>query len=243
MENAVSAGKLSTREDRLHRGRKVTMAFLMQGWGQFINQVVLIVLLVIFNRTGGSAGDPPYSATAAQFTYRLSFAIPAVGTAWLAYYRTWKMRAASRQLEKAKQKTKVTGYDVRSLKLTINNFGGRLLATAGTWFCNDVFFYGNKLFQGQFINVISRNPSSIMTVWTWNMVNVTVSLAGYYAASLLIDNKMYGRKNMQQVSRPAPRIAARGAKRRRTRNDQERRTSEDGERESARLTNHVRSAS
>ncbi|KAI2629661.1 MFS general substrate transporter [Hypoxylon sp. NC1633] len=196
MENAVSAGKLSTRDDRLHRGRKVTMAFLMQGWGQFVNQVALIVLLVIFNR---GHGNPPYSMTAAQYAFRLSFAFPALGTLWLAYYRTWKMKAAGKHLEKAKKKANVTGYDVRSLKLTVGNFGGRLLATAGGWFCNDVFFYGNKLFQSQFINVISNNPKSIMTTWTWNLVNVVVSLAGYYAASMLIDNKMYGRKNMQQV--------------------------------------------
>ncbi|KAI0889882.1 MFS general substrate transporter [Annulohypoxylon maeteangense] len=196
MENAVTAGRLSTRDDRLHRGRKVTMAFLMQGWGQFVNQVVLIVLLVIFNR---GSGNPPYSVTAAQYAFRLSFAFPAIGTLWLAYYRTWRMKSASKQLEKAKKKSKVTGYDVRSLKLTFSNFGGRLFATAGGWFCNDVFFYGNKLFQGQFIKVISDNPSSIMTTWTWNLVNVVVGLAGYYMASLLIDNKMYGRKAMQQV--------------------------------------------
>lgn len=146
MENAVTAGRLSTRDDRLHRGRKVTMAFLMQGWGQFVNQVVLIVLLVIFNRGSGNA---PYSATAAQYAFRLSFAFPAIGTLWLAYYRTWKMKSASKQLEAAKKKSNVTGYDVRSLKLTIGNFGGRLLATAGGWFCNDVFFYGNKLFQSK----------------------------------------------------------------------------------------------
>lgn len=146
MENAVSAGRLSTRDDRLHRGRKVTMAFLMQGWGQFVNQVVLIVLLVIFNRGSGS---PPYSTTAAQYAFRLSFAFPAVGTLWLCYYRTWKMKSASKHLEKAKKKANVTGYDVRSLKMTCSNFGGRLLATAGGWFCNDVFFYGNKLFQSK----------------------------------------------------------------------------------------------
>ncbi|KAI1096142.1 MFS general substrate transporter [Rostrohypoxylon terebratum] len=196
MENAVTAGRLSTRDDRLHRGRKVTMAFLMQGWGQFVNQVVLIVLLVIFNR---GHGNPPYSVTAAQYAFRLSFAFPAIGTLWLTYYRTWRMKSASKQLEKAKKKSKVTGYDVRSLKMTFSNFGGRLFATAGGWFCNDVFFYGNKLFQGQFIKVISDNPSSIMTTWTWNLVNVVVSLAGYYMASMVIDNKMYGRKTMQQV--------------------------------------------
>jgi hypothetical protein len=144
MENAVSSGKLSTRDDRLHRGQKVTMAFLMQGWGQLVNQVLLIVLLLIFNRGNG---DPPYSETAAQWTFRLSFAIPGIGTLWLVYYRTWKMKSASKHLEQAKKKANVTGYDVKSMKLTVSHFGGRLLATAGTWFCNDVFFYGNKLFQ------------------------------------------------------------------------------------------------
>ena len=196
LENAVSAGKLSTREDRLHRGRRVTMAFLMQGWGQFVNQVLLIVLLVIFN---SGSGNPPYTKSAAQFCFRLSFAFPAIGTAWLTYYRTWKMPNASRKLAEAKTRAKVTGYDFNSLRYCFKHFGGRLLATAGTWFCNDVFFYGNKLFQGQFIKVISPDSDSLMTTWTWNLVNITVSLAGYYLASLLIDNKLYGRRTMQQV--------------------------------------------
>ncbi|KAF3009161.1 hypothetical protein G7054_g1660 [Neopestalotiopsis clavispora] len=196
MENAVSAGKLSTRDDRLHRGRKVTLAFMMQGWGQFVNQVMLIVLMFIFNR---GYGNPPYSETATQWVFRLSFAFPALGTLWLVYYRTWKMPSAGKKLDQAKKKANVTGYDVKSMKLTFKNFGGRIFATALGWFCNDVFFYGNKLFQGQFINIVSNNPSSVMTTWTWNLVNCVVSLCGYYAASLLIDNKMYGRKMMQQV--------------------------------------------
>lgn len=202
LESAVTSGKLSTKEDRLHRGRRVTMAFLMQGWGQFANQVLLIVLFLIFNR---GYGDPPTSASreafanATQIIFRLSFAFPAIGTLWLVYYRTWKMPNASKQLAQAKARTNVTGYDVNALKSCFGQFGGRLLATAGTWFCNDVFFYGNKLFQGEFIKVISDNPKSLMTTWTWNLVNITVSLAGYYLASLLIDNKLYGRKMMQQV--------------------------------------------
>ncbi|GJC86981.1 inorganic phosphate transporter 1-2 [Colletotrichum liriopes] len=196
MENSVTAGRMSTREDRLHRGRKVTMAFLMQGWGQLINQVVLIVLLVIFNR---GYGNGPYSVSAAQYTFRLSFALPAIGTLWLVYYRTWKMPRANQQLALAKKKQGVTGYDVNALKYCCQHFGGRLLATAGTWFCNDVFFYGNKLFQGQFISIISSNPDSLLTKWTWSVINVVVSLCGYYLASMFIDNKLYGRKMMQQV--------------------------------------------
>lgn len=196
MESSVGAGKLSTRDDRLHRGRKVTSAFLMQGWGQLVNQVILIVLLLIFHH---GKGTPPYSTHSTQIIFRLSFAIPAVGTLWLAYYRAYKMPHASRQLQIAKKKTNVTGYDVNSMRLTFKYFGGRLLATAGCWFCNDVFFYGNKLFQSQFISLISNGSSSIMTTWIWNLYNIIIALAGYYMASFLIDNKLYGRKNMQQI--------------------------------------------
>lgn len=196
MENAVGSGKLSTRDDRLHRGRKVTSAFLMQGWGQFFNQVLLILLLLIFHHGSGS---PPYSQIAAQWTYRVSFAIPAVGTLWLVYFRVYKMRSASKQLQAAKKKQSVTGYDTQSLKMTFTWFGPRVIATAGAWFANDVFFYGNKLFQAQFIAALTPGNSSVMTGWLWNLCNVGVSLCGYYLASFLIDHKLYGRKWMQIV--------------------------------------------
>ncbi|KAK2807233.1 hypothetical protein FQN50_005520 [Emmonsiellopsis sp. PD_5] len=214
MENAVGSGKISTKEDRLHRGRKVTSAFLMQGWGQFFNQAILIILLLCFHH---GSGNPPYSTVSAQWTYRISFAIPAVGTLWLVYYRYYKMHAASKQLAIAKAKSKVTGYDTESLSLTFKYFGFRLLATAGTWYANDVFFYGNKLFQSEFIAVISPNSDSIMPGWLYNLLNVGVSLLGYYAAcefpdihskavfisdksaAFFIDNKLYGRKWMQMI--------------------------------------------
>lgn len=179
MENAVGSGKVSTKEDRLHRGRKVTSAFLMQGWGQFFNQVLLILLLLAFHHGSGNA---PYSALAAQWTYRVSFAIPAVGTLWLIYYRAYKMKSASKQLMAAKKKSKVTGYDTESLKLTFTYFWPRMIATAGGWFANDVFFYGNKLFQSEFISVITHKGTSIMPGWLYNLINVSVSLVGYYLA-------------------------------------------------------------
>ena len=181
MENATGSGRVSTREDRLHRGRKVTMAFLMQGWGQFFNQVILIILLLIFHHKA----NPPYSEVSAQWTFRVSFALPAVGTLWLVYYRTYKMPLASKQLNAAKKKANVTGYDVQSLKMTFTHFGSRIIATSIGWFCNDVFFYGNKLFQSQFIKVISPTSTSVMEGWLWNLVNVGVSLAGYYMACKL----------------------------------------------------------
>ena len=133
MENAVGSGKISTRDDRLHRGRKVTSAFLMQGWGQFLNQVILIILLIIFN---SGSGFPPYDRTVVQWTYRMSFVIPAIGTLWLIYYRFYKMKSASKQLMAAKKKQSITGYDVKSLKLTFTVFGPRVFATAFGWVSN-----------------------------------------------------------------------------------------------------------
>jgi hypothetical protein len=62
-----------------------------------------------------------------------------------------------------------------------------------------VFFYGNKLFQSQFIAVLSPNTTSVTTNWLWNLANVGVELVGYYLASFLIDNKLYGRKWMQII--------------------------------------------
>lgn len=197
MENAVGSGKVSTKEDRLHRGRKVTSAFLMQGWGQLLNQGLLILLLLIFHH---GEGGPPYSKSTAQFTYRVSFAIPAAGTLWLIYYRAYKMKAASKQLMAAKKKQKVTGYDTQSLKLTFTFFGPRILATAGTWFMNDVFFYGNKLFQNDFIAVLTPGSTGdVMVGWLYNLLNVGVSLFGYYLSSFMIDYKFYGRKWLMGV--------------------------------------------
>jgi MFS family permease len=187
---------VSTADDRLHRGRKVLQAFLMQGWGQFFNQAILILLLLVFNGTGG---NPPYSKTATQWTYRIAFVFPALGTLFLVYYRAYRMPYPSRHLERAKRKHDVTGYDVESLKLCFSHFGPRMFATCGAWFANDVFFYGNKLFQGQFIAVIAPHSKSVMVGWLYNMINIGVSLVGYYLASFLIDYKFYGRNRMMQV--------------------------------------------
>jgi hypothetical protein len=83
--------------------------------------------------------------------------------------------------------------------MTFTYFGPRLLATAGAWYANDIFFYGNKLFQNQFIAVLTPGNPSVMTGWLWNLVNVGVSLVGYYLASFFIDSKLYGRKWMMIV--------------------------------------------
>lgn len=184
----------STREDRLHRGRKVLQAFLMQGWGQLLNQGILLILLLIFH----GSGDYPYSKLSVQWTYRVSFVFPAVFTLYIVYYRAYRLPQPSKQLMDAKRRAKVTGYDIESFRMLWRHFAPRMIATMGGWFCNDVFFYGNKLFQGNFIDAVTGNTKDVTVGWLYNLINIGVSLVGYYMASFLIDHKLYGRKFMQE---------------------------------------------
>lgn len=188
------AGRNSSTDDKLHRGRNVSLAFTMQGWGQLVNQGLLIVCLLAFH--GG--GNPPYGEVSTQWTFRISFAFVGVVTLWLIYHRIYKLQYADNELRIAKRKTSVTGYDKLSLQLVMTHYWHRLVGTAGTWFCNDFFFYGNKIFQSVFIRVIDPN-STVMGAWLWNLLNVGCSLVGYYMAALLIDHKFYGRRRMQAI--------------------------------------------
>jgi hypothetical protein len=196
-------GPGSSTADKLHRGRNVQLAFLMQGWGQLFNQAVLIILLLAFHSQGG----PPYKETSTQWTYRVSFAIILPFTLYLAYYRFYKVRYADDALRRAKRRSNTSGYDAASLKLVMRHYWPRLLATAGCWvsffvaghsmrgssqifqFCNDFFFYGSRLFQNQFLKIISPG-GSVMTGWLLNLINLGVSLIGYYLAAFTIDNKV-----------------------------------------------------
>lgn len=186
-----------TTGDRMHRGRNVLLAFLMQGWGQFINQVLLILLLLIFNNTLKT----PIKPTAAQYTFRVSFAFISAVTLFLAYYRYYKISYHSEDsLRDAKQRLNTSGYDLKSLKLAMGHYWHRLFAAAACWFFNDFFFYGNKIFSGVFIKLITGPGGTFGTTWLYNLINVGVQLPGYYMAALLVDHKLYGRKWMQAIS-------------------------------------------
>lgn len=196
LENKAAAGQ-AQRDDKLHRGRNVVLAFLMQGWGQLLNQGLLILLVLVLH--GGST--PPYSEKTGQWVFRLSFAFMIPFTLWLAYWRFYKKKYSEAALRRSKKNSHVnqSGYDIVSLKLVCSHFGGRLFGTCMCWLAADFLFYGAKLFASTFIKVITPNSTGVMTGWLWNLLNVGVSLVGYYLAAFLVDHKFYGRKRMQTV--------------------------------------------
>jgi len=188
-------GVNNSRDDKLHRGRGVALAFLMQGWGQLANQLVLIIALLIFN----SGGNPPYSESATQYTFRVSFGIAAISILYFLYLRVFKMKNVDQNLKASRQRGNVTGYDVQSLKIVMNHYWHRLLATSLCWFCNDFPFYGNQIFRNVFLSLVTSSENQVMTLWLYNLINVGCELVGYYLAALLMDHKFYGRKRMQAV--------------------------------------------
>ena len=196
MEN--HGGRFSTSTgDRLHRGRNVAMAFLMQGWGQFFNQAVLILCLLIFHH--GSMMQP-VSTVATQWTFRVSFGLIAGVTLFLVYYRLYRIKYASEVLDETKQRLHTSGYDIRSLKLALHHYWHRLVGTTISWYANDFFFYGAKIFTSVFVAQITGSkdaPDSLQETWLYNLINIGVSMVGYYLAAFLIDHKAYGRKWMQ----------------------------------------------
>ncbi len=188
-------GQASTKHDRLHRGRSVALAFLMQGWGQLANQLVLILVMLIFNHSI----NPGYGHTATQATFRISFAIAALFLLYFLYLRVYHLKGVDHFLKASRQKTNVTGYDVKSLKLVTNHYWHRLLATSVCWFCNDFPFYGNQIFRNVFLQIVTSSSSEVGELWLYNLINIGCELAGYYLAALLMDHKHYGRKRMQAV--------------------------------------------
>lgn len=111
-------GQGTSRDDKLHRGRNVLLAFLMQGWGQPINQAVLIVLLLLFH----SGANPPYGKTAAQYTFRVSFAFIAVFLLGLIYIRTFRLKKVDEASRASKKRSNVAGYDIQSLRLISRHY-------------------------------------------------------------------------------------------------------------------------
>lgn len=63
-------------------------------------------------------------------------------------------------------------------------------------FDRDFYYYGNKLFQSDFIGIIQPG-STLIGQLQFNLLNSSVALVGYYAAAFTIDKPWMGRRRMQ----------------------------------------------
>jgi len=185
-------------EMRKRRGETVVLTFTQQGWGNFANTLVILLLLAILGATGEVSEDD------AALTWRLQFVVGTVIVAATSLYRflyleeskVWEeeRKTADKELEiegEADHKSKL--YSV-----IFKRNWSRLFITCGAWFVNDFAFYGNKLFQSTFIEAVSPG-ASLFVRYQWTLLNGAVSLCGYFAAAYFIDKPWYGRKRMQAI--------------------------------------------
>ena len=93
----------------------------------------------------------------------------------------------------------MTGYDSHSLPMNFHHFGDCLpLRPGGS--ATIMLFYENKLFQGQFISVVPSNPKGHHSYLVVESVqHPSIAGGGIIPRPSLIDNRLYGRKMMQQA--------------------------------------------
>jgi MFS family permease len=186
-------------EMRHRRGETVVLTFTQQGWGNFTNTLVIIILMAILGATGTTV-----SAYDAELTWRLQFVIGTVIVAIVSLYRFLyleesKVWAAERKT--ADHELEVEGEADHKSKLysvVLKRNWSRLFVTCGAWVVNDLAFYGNKLFQSTFIEVISPG-ASLFVRYQWTLLNAGVSLCGYFTAAYFVDKPYYGRRRMMNV--------------------------------------------
>lgn len=151
--------------------------------------------MLIFHHSG--IPHPTFGNANTQEVFRISFFIAALFILYFLYLRIFKMRNVDHNLKRSRAESKVTGYDVASLKLTFSHYWHRLLATALCWYCNDFPFYGGQIFRSILLNLVTTNSNDVFTYWLYNLINVGCELVGYYLSALFIDHRMAGRKRIQ----------------------------------------------
>lgn len=185
-------------EMRKRRGETVVLTFTQQGWGNFINTLVILLLLAIMGAT------EEISENEAALTWRLQFVVGTIIVACTSLYRYLYLEESKvweKERETADKELEIEGETEHKSKLYYVIFKrnwSRLLITCGAWFVNDFAFYGNKLFQSTFIEVISPGASQF-TRYKWTLLNSGVALCGYFTAAYCVDKTWYGRKRMQAI--------------------------------------------
>ncbi|KAK9919115.1 hypothetical protein WJX75_009501 [Coccomyxa subellipsoidea] len=198
---AASASERAESSDKLRskRGQTTVLVFAMQGWGNILNLAVLLFFLGVQGQTG-----PQYSFRALSITWRMQYALGLLPIIFMLVYRVSYLKESSVWQEQRRLKLEGKLGDKQSEKresrrkllLLLRHYWHRLLGTALGWFAWDFYYYGNKLFQSEFINVIHPG-STLVPLLEYNLLNSSVALFGYYFAAFTIDKLWMGRRRMQ----------------------------------------------
>ena len=182
-------------ENRAKRGQTIALVFTQQGWGNFSNTLVILILLACV----GATGRQP-TADESTVILHVQFAVGLAIILGLLVYRFTKLEESKvweAERRGVDQELKDEGDDGKdSAKLysvVLKRNWPRLLETSFAWFLNDFVFYGNKLFQSRFIEIMSGPDAPLFTNISWTLLNSGIGLAGYFMSAFMIDRRWYGR--------------------------------------------------
>lgn len=187
-------------ELRSKRGQTIALTFTMQGWGNWSNTLVILILLACVGATGMDI-----TPNQASIVIHVQFAVALFLLLGLIVYRFTKLeesrvwqaerKGVDHELEEEGEKE----HQSKLYTVILKRNWSRLIATCGCWILNDLAFYGNKLFQSTFIAALSGGKATEFKNIQWTLLNSTISLCGYFTAAYMVDRKWYGRRRMQMV--------------------------------------------
>ncbi|GAX74530.1 hypothetical protein CEUSTIGMA_g1979.t1 [Chlamydomonas eustigma] len=206
MASSSAAERSATTPELRHlRAQQVILVFSNQGMGNFVNTCVITVFMVIFRQTG-TQQDMTFEGSKSCLT--LMYGVGAVVCTAMVLHCFYSV-GESKMLEEERMAATKDELGADQLAMADRRAGRRylvamwyffprLLVASAAWTTNDFGFYGNKLQQNVFLNILFPGATPYKQQ-QWNVLNTFIALLGYYAAALLCDKPWYGRVRCQYI--------------------------------------------
>jgi PHS family inorganic phosphate transporter-like MFS transporter len=171
--------------DTKTRDIRVAAVFSMQGIGNALSAVVVIICLLIF--------------TDIEYVWRIALGFGAIPSI-MAFILRVTMHE-SREFQKIQEEKLVWWREIykRADKI-MSNHKKDLLGTAGTWLIFDIVFYGNALFLPTIADIVGFEKThdehrNLFHAALISFIVSLIALPGYFVAAATI--RRFGRKNIQ----------------------------------------------
>jgi PHS family inorganic phosphate transporter-like MFS transporter len=167
------------------RDARVAVVFSMQGIGNTLSAVVVIICLLIFKDI--------------EYVWRIALGFGAVPSL-LAFVLRATMHETT-EFQKAKAETDIWYKEIaKRTKKILSSHKRDLLGTAGTWLIFDIVFYGNALFIPTVADIVAFDKSqdehrNLLNAAIVSLIVSLLALPGYFVAAATIHK--LGRKNIQ----------------------------------------------
>ena len=209
---ASSSAESSEVTDVMYRGRTVGLAFALQGWGNFVNTLMLLIMVYatsvgncVPNYDNAIQNTSTCSDYNLSFSWRASYFVGMLFILGMLVFRfgylheseIWKERQDKMNHSDAKVREKETRSKQMRMLFCDPSYVFRLLGCSLSWAFVNVVFFGAMLFQSTLISVTIGKQPSLVQIYSRILINSAVSLVGYYVCAFTVDLEFFGRTRIQ----------------------------------------------